>query len=196
MSVMVREADEIFAEARGGRPFTGDTWEAVQPFFERRPFLSRLAEDDRIYNIGVDLLGPDFILEVTEGNLQNGDTPWHGPIANNGAPPHVKISFYPEPLTRDTGCLRVVPGSHLAGSPRSARSSEGPERWSRLQAVWTGPRGCAELRHRVAGGRRGRFHGTRASRVVRGQARTSPACHQFHGCPQERGGDRLHSAAV
>ena len=78
--------------------------------------------------------------------------PGTGPIANNGAPPHVKISFYPEPLTRDTGCLRVVPGSHLAGSPRSARSSEGPERWSRLQAVWTGPRGCAELRHRVAGG--------------------------------------------
>ena len=74
MSVIKRESDEIFDEVRGGSPCSGQR-EAVQPFFERRPFMSKLVDDDRIYDIGVDLCGPDFILEVTEGNLHVGDTP-------------------------------------------------------------------------------------------------------------------------
>ena len=54
-AIMKCEAEEIFAQARGGRPFTGTQTEYVQPFFERRPFLFSLLDDDRIYNIGVDL---------------------------------------------------------------------------------------------------------------------------------------------
>ena len=56
-----REAEDIFDEARAANAVDG-RWEAVQPFLERRPFLSRIPDDDRIYNIGVDLLGPDFLL--------------------------------------------------------------------------------------------------------------------------------------
>jgi ectoine hydroxylase-related dioxygenase (phytanoyl-CoA dioxygenase family) len=114
MAIIKRESDEIFDEARGGEPFPAEARQAQQPFFELRPFMSNLADDDRIYNIGVDLLGPDFVLDGTEGNLHVGDTAWH-----SGAHflPNVKIAFYPEPATRDTGCLRVIPGSHRAGSP-------------------------------------------------------------------------------
>ena len=112
-----REAEEIFDEVRTDRLLEGHRWEAVQPFLERKPFLSMLPDDDRIYNIGVDLVGPDFILEGTEGNLQRSDTPWHGGILNGDFPRHIKIVFYPEPLTRETGCLRVVPGSHKVTSP-------------------------------------------------------------------------------
>ena len=116
-AIMKREAIEIFDEVRGGKPFTGEKWEQVQPFFERRPFMSMLADDDRIYNIGADLLGPDFFLDGTEGSLHVGETSWHG-----GPPPentlgHVKIAFYLDPLTRETGCLRVIPGSHHPRSP-------------------------------------------------------------------------------
>ena len=56
-----REAEDIFDEAPAANAADG-RWEAVQPFLERRPFLSRIPDDDRIYNIGVDLLGPDFLL--------------------------------------------------------------------------------------------------------------------------------------
>jgi len=111
-----RECDEIFAEARGGGPYTGK-WEAVQPFFERRPFVSGLVADDRIYGLGEDLLGPDFYLGVTEGNLHSGDTPWHGGGGYKNGLPRIKIAFYLDPLTRDSGALRVVPGSHVSGTP-------------------------------------------------------------------------------
>ena len=115
--LMKAEAGDIFDEERGRTPFTGEKWEAVQPFFERRPFLVGLPADDRIYGIGLDLCGPGFTLSVTEGNLQKGDTPWHGPIPMEDYPLNIKIAIYPDPLTRDTGCLRVIPGSHVAGNP-------------------------------------------------------------------------------
>ena len=117
VATMKRESDEIFDEVRGGKPFTGEAWEPVQPFFERRPFLSTVAADDCIYNIGVDLVGPDFILEGTEGNLHVGDTPWHADTTGIDPVTRPKITFYTEPVTRESGCLRVVPGSHVMGSP-------------------------------------------------------------------------------
>ena len=49
IAIMKRESVEIFDEDRGGEPFTGDAQEQIVPFFERRPFLSTLADDDRIF---------------------------------------------------------------------------------------------------------------------------------------------------
>jgi hypothetical protein len=115
--LMKREAEEIFAEERGGGPFTGEATEYVQPFFERRPFLFSLMDDDRIYDIGVDLLGADFVLDQTEGRLRVEPTPWHGGEGSKSGLGWIKIGFYLDPLTRDTGCLRVVPGSHLRADP-------------------------------------------------------------------------------
>ena len=117
MAIIKRESDEIFVELRGGKAFPRETRQAVQPFFERRPFMSKLADDDRIYNIGVDLCGPNFVLDGTEGNLHVGDTAWHSGQPGEYFLPNVKITFYPEPVARETGCLRVIPGSHVAGTP-------------------------------------------------------------------------------
>ena len=114
---MKREAEEIFEEARGGRPFAGDQTEYVQPFFERRPFLFSLIDDDRIYKIGVDLLGPDFVLDQTEGRLRVEPTPWHGGGLSPSGLRFVKIGFYLDALTRETGCLRVIPGTHMLHQP-------------------------------------------------------------------------------
>ena len=116
MSVIKLEADEIFEEDRAGQP-AGEETQGVAPFFERRPFMSTQVDDDRIHDIGVDLCGPDFILEVTEGNLHFGDTPWHAATEDEDPETHPKIAFYPEAVTRETGCLRVVPGSHRRGTP-------------------------------------------------------------------------------
>jgi len=46
-----------------------------------------------------------------------GPTPWHGGRQVQGGLRFVKIGFYLDHLTRDTGCLRVVPGSQKVGVP-------------------------------------------------------------------------------
>jgi ectoine hydroxylase-related dioxygenase (phytanoyl-CoA dioxygenase family) len=112
VATMQRESDEIMTEARDGKPFDGQTRQAVQPFFERRPFLQSLIADPRILAIAEGLLGPDIFMEVTEGNLHIGDTAWHGGSGELEILPMVKIGFYLEPLTRETGALRFIPGSH------------------------------------------------------------------------------------
>ena len=53
--------------------FKVDQPQAVQTLFERHPFLSQLFHDYCIYGTGGGLLGPDLILDVTEGDAQ-----WHG----------------------------------------------------------------------------------------------------------------------
>ena len=42
VATMLRESDDIMEEVRGGSAFDGRKWQAVQPFFERRPFLPQL----------------------------------------------------------------------------------------------------------------------------------------------------------
>ena len=116
VAIIKSEAEEIFDEARGGKPYAG-VREHAMPFFERGAFMSTIADDDRIYDIGVSLMGPDFVLDGTEGNLMTGDSSWHCMVPAQNLLPSIKIAFYPDPLTRDTGCLRFIPGSHKAGSP-------------------------------------------------------------------------------
>ena len=116
VSIIRREVDEIFAEDRNGGPATNTT-QYVQPFFKRKPYLSTLVDDDRIYEIGVDLVGPDFLLVQTEGRSRAGDTSWHGGVEDRQYPRTIKINFYTGELTKDTGALRFVPGSHKASGP-------------------------------------------------------------------------------
>ena len=115
MATIKRESDEIFSEGLGNTLPHGRV--ALQPFFEHGPFMSTLVADDRIYGIGESLLGPEFFLCLTEGNLHVGDTFWHGGGMWEEEVKSVKITFYPEALTAATGSLRVVPGSHRRGSP-------------------------------------------------------------------------------
>ena len=117
IAIMKRESVEIFDQERGGTPYTGGESQVVQPFLERRPFLSQLVDDDRIYNIGVDLCGPDFVLATNAGALHVGDTPWHRDASLENPIKNAQINIYTQPLTRDTGCLRVIPGSHHLASP-------------------------------------------------------------------------------
>ena len=117
VAIIQQEVDEIFADDMNGG-LVNDGGHFVQPFFERKPYLSSLLADDRIYEIGVDLVGPDFILVQTEGRSRAGDTAWHGGGKEDGQYPRtVKINLYTGELTKDTGALRFVPGSHKASAP-------------------------------------------------------------------------------
>ena len=103
--------DDVLTEDRQGRPFDGAARQAVLGFIEKRPLLSGLVEDDRIYQPLEQLLGPGFVWIGSDGNLYVGDTGWHpdGSVLDYG---RIKVALYLDPVTKDTGCLRVVPGSH------------------------------------------------------------------------------------
>ncbi len=112
MDEICRESERLFHENRQGKPFSGKRRQAVMPFFEKSPILIRFLEDDRINQLGVDLLGPGFVMVCTEGNLHVGDTQWHGGGMETAVVPHIKIALYLEPTRKDTGALRVIPGTN------------------------------------------------------------------------------------
>ena len=106
-----REFDLVMDEELDGKPFDGQKTKTVLWFVEHRTKLARLAEDDRIYNRVEQLLGPGILWALSDGNYYVGDTQWHG---GNGEPPvleHIKVAIYPDSVTKDLGCLRVIPGS-------------------------------------------------------------------------------------
>lgn len=125
MKAIEHDFDEVMSEERNGEPFTGEKSQTVLWFVEHRSSLTSLAEDDRIYNVVEQIIGPDPLWVLADGNLYVGDTQWHG--ATYGIPPildHVKVVIYPDFLTRDTGCLRVIPGSHLPEYQRDLKALE------------------------------------------------------------------------
>ena len=106
-----REFDDVLAEGREGGGFSGEERQMVQSFVERRQLLTQLIDDDRIYGPMEQLLGPDLIWVTSDGNLYVGDTAWHNDATVKGYP-QVKVTFYLDPVQKETGCLRVIPGSH------------------------------------------------------------------------------------
>lgn len=106
-----RTFDEVLDEDRQGRPFDGLKRQAVLGFIEKRALLSHLVEDDRIYAPLEQLLGPGFVWIGSDGNLYVGDTNWH-PDGSNQGYMRIKVAFYLDPVTKESGCLRVIPGSH------------------------------------------------------------------------------------
>lgn len=84
------------------------------PFFiERSDDLAWLKTDPRVLGIASALLGEHFDFAQSDGNRFNCDVYWH--IDAFGSPIdqlHIKMYFYLDALSADTGCLRVIPGSN------------------------------------------------------------------------------------
>ena len=78
--------------------------------------LCRLLDHPRVVEAASSLMGDDFNYLGGDANYYVGDTGWH----SDGWHDHglfVKMAFYLDPVTRDTGCLRVIPGSHWIDNP-------------------------------------------------------------------------------
>jgi len=106
-----QQFDATLAMDRKGEAFAGTRRQAMMGFAEQNPELTKLIVDDRIYGAVEELLGPDFVWIGSDGNLYVGDTQWH---PDNPEPyRRVKVAFYLDPVSKDSGCLRVIPGSHL-----------------------------------------------------------------------------------
>ena len=114
---IIREFEAIFAKRGGGhagKPHEGKQRSCIVPFPDQSAVLSGLLDDPRIHGIAAGLLGDDFNYMPSDGNYYTGDTGWHSDGWHKEHL-HIKIAFYLDPLTRNTGCLRVIPGSHKVG---------------------------------------------------------------------------------
>jgi len=118
---IIEEFESVWASRGGGhygKPHDGKARSCIVPFIDQTEYLASLVDDPRIRAIAETFMGDDFNYMGSDGNYYAGDTGWH----SDGWHPktlHVKIAFYLDEVTRDTGCLRVIPGSHRVGTPYS-----------------------------------------------------------------------------
>lgn len=103
--------DHIVLEERQGKEFTGEKRQSVYGFVENHPQLIHLIDDERIYQPMSQILGEDFTWVVSEAQLYVGETKWH-PDQEQQQTRYIKVGMYLDPVRKDTGCLRVIPGSH------------------------------------------------------------------------------------
>jgi ectoine hydroxylase-related dioxygenase (phytanoyl-CoA dioxygenase family) len=128
MAAISQDFDEVLSEARAGLPFGGAERQIVMGFIEKRPSLIAIVEDDRIYEAVQQLLSGTPVWIGSDGNLYVGDTYWH-PDARAYQPLGIKVALYLDPVGQESGCLRVIPGSHMAvfSVPLESAPLRGPE---------------------------------------------------------------------
>jgi len=112
MQRLTAAAFRIFDEDAETHPFTGAERQQIQGFVERDPELTDLLADERVLSVARAVLGEEIIWIGSDGNRYVAETGWH-PDGSNLAYKRIKIGIYLEALTRETGALRVLPGSHL-----------------------------------------------------------------------------------
>jgi hypothetical protein len=90
-----------------------------ETFVGASPRLATLIEHPKVVAVCSALLDPGYAFQGGDGNFYSGDTDWHsdafGVWPEKTTARHLKIAWYLDALTRDTGSLRVIPGSHLEG---------------------------------------------------------------------------------
>lgn len=111
---IIDEFETAIQRVGGGDTHDGSARTMFGGPIERTEKLCTLLDDARVVGILSGLLGEDFNYCSGDGNYYTGDTGWH-PDGNWGQLFAVKVAFYLDPLTRDTGCLRVLPGSQDPG---------------------------------------------------------------------------------
>ena len=133
VTVITREFETALLEARGGEPFDGKKRQEMNNWINGRPAVEYLPTDERIRGPIEQLLGPGYTMAKNhDGNLYVGDTEWHpdlgwdpsipegkndpewiaGRRGRNHYVPSIKVAFYLDPVGKDSGALRVIPGAH------------------------------------------------------------------------------------
>ena len=101
--------------AASGRTHDREKRAMLVPFVDQNAYLTSLLDDPRIDETAAAILGDDYNYESSDGNYYVGDTKWHSDKEPLDPLESFKIAFYLDPVTSDTGCLRVVPGSVHGG---------------------------------------------------------------------------------
>lgn len=118
IKTIIDAADEMWAAEVGNSVGSGENSDAtsVRYMFELHPRLTTLVEDDRIYGVLEKILGSGFIWAGSEGQRGRVSTTWHNdrPGKNQNKYTRIKVHLYIEPTTKETGALRIIPGSHCS----------------------------------------------------------------------------------
>jgi hypothetical protein len=123
ISGIIDAFEGVWSERGGGhagKPHEGKARSCIVPFIDQSEVLSGLLEDPAVDAILTGLLGDDYNYMGSDGNYYVGDTAWHSDGWSKTTR-FLKMAFYLDPLTRDTGALRVIPGSHRPGTEYSDR---------------------------------------------------------------------------
>ena len=82
----------------------------IYPVTEGDAWFDQLIDDPRINDIAEGLIGEDCNYHSSGGHFYVGNSRWHSDGGNFF--PSIHMAFYLDPVTADTGCLNVIPGSH------------------------------------------------------------------------------------
>jgi hypothetical protein len=113
---VTEEFETVIHTYGAGSVHDGSKRTFMVPTIDYSEKLCTLLDHPKIEAIACDILGDDFNYGSGDGNYYSGDTGWHP----DGKYPElfaIKFAYYLDPVTRDTGCLRVIPGSHKLDSP-------------------------------------------------------------------------------
>ena len=94
----------------GGSDHDGSSRTMFGGPIEHTPEMCALLDHPGILGLIGGVTGADFNYCSGDGNYYSGDTRWH-PDGNWGQLWATKTTFYLDPVGRESGCLRVIPGS-------------------------------------------------------------------------------------
>lgn len=126
--------EEVWARrgANSGQKHDGTQRSMIVPFIDQHERLCALLDDERIERLVESLVGEDFNYVGSDGNYYVGNTQWHSDRWLSEVQ-FVKVAFYLDSLDRNTGCLRVMPGSHRLydryAQQINAEIGVGDQRW-------------------------------------------------------------------
>src|SRR5215218_4993557 len=103
------EFEAVFTDR--GVQHDGTKRSTVVPFIDHRQKLATLLDHPKVEGLISSLLGEDFNYVGGDGNYYTGDTQWHSD-GFHIVGKFLKVALYLDPVQRNTGCLRVIPGSH------------------------------------------------------------------------------------
>ena len=107
---IIEAFEDVWVKA--GRTHDGTTRSALVPLPDKSEYLSSLLDDPRIHDIASSICGEDFNYYSGDGNYYVGDTKWHSDGYKTRPVKSIKIAFYLDPVRKNSGALRVIPGSH------------------------------------------------------------------------------------
>ena len=118
MQTISQAGEQMWADREATDPQYHTAKDVIVAFVERHDQLRPLMEDDRIFLPMQQLLGSGFIWAGSEGHREINPTntahPWHADRGGTSELGYtrIKIMLYLQPMEKDRGALRVIPGSH------------------------------------------------------------------------------------
>jgi hypothetical protein len=118
------EFDRIWGDRDRGRVGHRGSHEVmpVVPFIDQSERLATLLEHPALEPALERAVGPGFNYLSGDGRVYHGDTTWHWDADAPPQTPFFKAAVYLDPLTRDSGALRVIPGTHRLADAYAQRA--------------------------------------------------------------------------